>query len=439
MKPGPVLLAAAVELKDAGKLTNGDRRPRDVVAPPQGSRGDIEARGVRDRERWTLKVRRARETADKEHDVQFGDALRALALGLALAAGPAEGAETPLVAPAVPAARAPAVDGKVDAVWAAAKPARLTLAEGSQGTVEVTARALRTDTHLYLLFEWPDRTQSLNRVWEFASGGWRAARGSEDRLNLAWPIGGAAPDFAARGCQGACHKSEGVMRTGGPGERIDLWYWMAQRTNPLGVADNWVLTHEVAPVGGVRTGRRPDVPAGNPWEPNWDEAAGRPRQTFRPGARPGPVLLRPEAVPVRPAARFKAGDRVPREVLQPPQGPRAAIEARGVWERGTWRVELRRALLTASDADVQFAGPGPHYLAVSIHDDAERDEHAHMGRDVVSLRFEASPAVFHLADGSRLEVAEWIRHGDEYVVTLPSGETRILRQSEVRSVEERPR
>lgn len=47
-------------------------------------------------------------------------------------------------------------------------------------------------------------------------------------------------------------------------------------------------------------------------------------------------------------------------------------------------------------------------------------------------------AVFHLWDGRRLEVGEWIRHGDEYVVTLASGEMQILRQSEIRRVEERP-
>ncbi len=42
--------------------------------------------------------------------------------------------------------------------------------------------------------------------------------------------------------------------------------------------------------------------------------------------------------------------------------------------------------------------------------------------------------LFHLWDGRTLLAAEWIRHGDEYVVTLRDGTTVILRQQEVRQV-----
>lgn len=310
-------------------------------------------------------------------------------LGAALAAGVApiaRAGEIELVAGGIPAAQAPLVDGRIDRVWESAAPVRLTVGEGSQGSVEVTLRALHSDTHLFLLFQWADRTESLGRAYERTAGGWKPGRGLEDRLNIAWSIGGSVPAFAAQGCQGLCHKSEGVMRTNAPGERVDLWYWMAQRTNPVGAADNWVLTHEPALVDGQKTGRRPDAPEGGPFEPNWNETARRPRFTFRPGVKPGPVLLRKDAVDIPAAARFKTGDRLPREVLAPATGPRAAIEARGVWERGRWTVELRRALETGSADDVQLTGPGPFPFAVSIHDDAQKDEHAQMGRDVLRLR-----------------------------------------------------
>jgi hypothetical protein len=279
------------------------------------------------------------------------------------------------------------IDGRAEPMWETARPVRVTLGEGSQGSVEVTLRALRTETHLYLLVRWPDRTESLGRFLEHRAGAWRPGRGREDRLNIAWEIGGSVPGFARTGCQGLCHKTAGVMKTGGPGETIDLWYWMAQRTNPLGVADDWVLGHEVAPVEGATSGRRPDAPTGGPWEANWNEAAGRPGLAFPARVKPGPVLLKRDAVPLSPAARFRPGDRLPREVLVPPSGPRAGIEARGRWEGGAWTVELRRALSTRDADDVQFSGPGPWLLAVSIHDDAERDEHAQMGRDVLRLVF----------------------------------------------------
>lgn len=311
-----------------------------------------------------------------------------LPLAVALAAGapaaaPAEQIE--VVARAIAPDAVPVLDGRVDPAWGSAAPARFTLAEGSQGSVDVTVRALRTDTHLYLLFQWPDRTGSLGRALEYSAAGWKPGRGLEDRLNIAWVIGNSVGNFPAQGCQGLCHKTEGVMRTEAPGEKVDLWYWMAQRSNPLGVADNWVMTHEPALVDGQKTARRPDAPGGGPAEPNWNEAARRPRFTFKPGAKPGPVLLRKDAVEIPAAARFKPGDRLPRELLSPPTGARAGIEARGVWERGRWTVEIRRALATGGPDDVQLTGPGPFHLAVSIHDDAAKDEHAQMGRDVLRL------------------------------------------------------
>ncbi len=52
-----------------------------------------------------------------------------------------------------------------------------------------------------------------------------------------------------------------------------------------------------------------------------------------------------------------------------------------------WAVEIRRALVTGDGNDIQLGGSGPSYFGVSIYDDAEKDEHAHMGRDVLLLRF----------------------------------------------------
>jgi hypothetical protein len=161
---------------------------------------------------------------------------------------------------------------------------------------------------------------------------------------------------------------------------------MAQRTNAVGVADDWVMAHEPSLVNGEKTGRRPDAPTGGPFEPNWDEEAKRPGFTVKAGRKPGPVLLKKEATEVLGSMRFKPGDRLPREVLGPASGARAGIEAKGVWERGRWTVELKRSLVTGDDNDVQLTGPGPFNFAVSIHDDAHKDEHAQMGRDVLQLR-----------------------------------------------------
>jgi hypothetical protein len=73
----------AVEIKD-GKFKRGDRLPREVLEKPAGSRGDIEAKAVWERERWTLEIRRARETGDRENDVQFADASRPYYFGISV-------------------------------------------------------------------------------------------------------------------------------------------------------------------------------------------------------------------------------------------------------------------------------------------------------------------------------------------------------------------
>jgi hypothetical protein len=308
-----------------------------------------------------------------------------IALTLTGLACPGGAAEIDVVAGVLSATPAPVIDGKVDAVWQGVVPASFVLSEGSQGSVEVRLRAVRTDTHLYLLFQWPDKTESRNRFYEFAGSGWKATRGREDRLNIAWSIDQSVKEFLTKGCSVLCHKTEGVMRTNAPEEKVDLWYWMAQRTNAVGVADDWVVVHEPTRVEGERSGRRPDAPGEGPFEPNWHEAAKRPRFAPKAGVRPGPILLKKDAVEMPATVRFRPGDRLPREVLVPPAGPRAGIEARGLWERGQWTVELRRALVTGDADDVQFTGSGPFYFAVSIHDDAEKDEHAQMGRDMLRL------------------------------------------------------
>jgi len=312
---------------------------------------------------------------------QWVTALMILAL-----ARSAPAAEIELVAEPVAQAEVPVIDGKVESIWQRASPVRFTLSEGSQGSVEVTLRALRSESHLYLLFQWPDKTESLNRFYEFDGRAWRPGRGREDRLNIAWNIGGSVREFEGKGCSVLCHKTEGVMKTNAPGEKVDLWYWMGQRSNGVGVADDWAMLHEPAPVEGTKSGRRPDAPTGGPFEPNWSEASKRPAFAQAKGAKPGALLLKKEAAAIQPSARFKPGDRLPRELLAPPSGPRAGIEARGIWERGRWAVELGRALETGDENDIQLTGPGPFYFAVSIHDDGEKDEHAQMGRDVLKLR-----------------------------------------------------
>jgi len=51
----------------------GGRLPREVLAPFVGLRNDIQSSATGDKGRWTLELKRARATEDRENDVQFTD------------------------------------------------------------------------------------------------------------------------------------------------------------------------------------------------------------------------------------------------------------------------------------------------------------------------------------------------------------------------------
>jgi len=303
---------------------------------------------------------------------------------LALAGG-AQGAEIEVAAKKIKDAEAPQIDGKVDRIWDSARAVKVTAAEGPQGKVEISLKVLYTDKEIFFLIQWPDKTMSLSRLFEFDGKEWKKTKGNEDYLALAWDIG--VKDFPRKGCTVLCHKAdkELSLRTNAPGERIDYWFHKPQRMAPVGQADDQYLTHEPKK-DEPKSARRPDPKTGGGYEDNWDKEAKRPRYGFREGVTPGPILLKKDAVEIKDYGKFKPGDRLPREVLAPFTGSRGDIQAGAAWDRGRWTLELRRALVTEDkEHDVQFTGPGPYYFGLAVWDDADDEEHSHTGENVLKL------------------------------------------------------
>ena len=283
---------------------------------------------------------------------------------------------------------APVIDGKVDKIWDGVKAVKVTASEGPQGDVEISLKVLYTEKDVYFLFQWPDKTQSLNRLYEFTGSEWKQLKGAEDRFNLMWDIANTMKEFPAKGCTVACHKQDKkvFLRTSGPTERLDVWHWKAQRSNPAGYADDQWLGHEMKKVGEEEIARDNDAKTAGGYSDNWDKEAKRPKYMFKEGVKPGPILLKKDAVEIK-DAKFKAGDRLPREVLEKPVGSRGDIEAKGVWDKGRWTLELRRARDTGDkENDVQFTEPNrPYYFGISVHDDAGDEDHSHTGRTAMKL------------------------------------------------------
>ncbi len=182
----------------------------------------------------------------------------------------------------------------------------------------VAVKAVYTDEHLFLLFQWTDPWADVHKdrlvytgpdVPEDHGGRWEplvdpenwsrdvlaaGRRMNEDRLVLAFEMESAGDDrgaFSDHGCQIACHPGRNPQ-FGRPGYgRLDVWQWMSTRTNwhrnlfvetdhPMwprfgipGYLDDFVME----PVGGLT----PD-PGRAGWFRNWQEGTSVPKFVYRP-------------------------------------------------------------------------------------------------------------------------------------------------------------
>ena len=143
---------------------------------------------------------------------------------------------------------------------------------GNPGTPRyISMKAIYTDEHLYLLFQWRDWQPNLLKdafvymgpnlgaplITCAEVGGetvcdsiyrkgaqdslllsqWWGRTGEDDKLAIAFeiePTSDSRGSFADIGCQIACHGNAGGASFGQFGEgRLDVWYWLAGRTNPI--------------------------------------------------------------------------------------------------------------------------------------------------------------------------------------------------------------
>ncbi len=306
----------------------------------------------------------------------------------------------------------PSVDGKVDELWAKAGEVKLSVAGGElKGTVEVTMKSVYTDSDAYFLFQWKDADESLNRMYEFDGAKWSKVKGNEDRFNVMWNIDDSIAGFNTAGCAGLCHtaskqliqetgekqnlSAEAIaevvpmgMWTNAANERGDLWHWKAHRTNPVAQVDDQYIGSTTKIDGEDITGRGSDKKESGGYSDNFDKAKARPKFAFKEKPTDVRILLKENAAEVTDATVFKAGDRVPREVVSKFVGSRGDIEAKGVWSAGMWTLEEKRALDTKNPDDIQFKDLGKSYsFAISVHDNGDGGEHGFQA-GAAQLKFE---------------------------------------------------
>ena len=304
----------------------------------------------------------------------------------------AVGSQQAAVITAVKVAKEPALDGKVDALWSKAKAVKIPVTGGANfpnGGTEVTLKAVYTDTDIFFLAQWRDKTQSFQRFpWKKQpDGSWLQLKDPndkgndsnkyyEDKLAMLWNINIAG--FESAGCMVACHAGEsgkpfGNKYTANPGETGDLWHWKSVRTGPVGQMDDQYLdSTRYDKDKSPDAGRKSDPKTAGGYNDNINEAKTGPKWAAKGNKPATPYWILDSEKETIDETKYKPGDEVAGIVIAPLVGDRGDITAGAVWEKGVWTVEIARKLKTSSKFDVQFDDLGKAYaFGVAVFDNAQ--------------------------------------------------------------------
>ena len=234
--------------------------------------------------------------------------------------------------------QAPVVDGAAeDPAWTRCQDY---VTHDRVGGIDVTLRAAYTDSHIFFLVQFPDPDESLRHkywVWNHDLKLYETGPEREDTFIFKWSMTGNQADLGLR--------SE-------TGYTADIWFWKANRTDPVGKADDKIQTLGVV--------QKPKT------QPLTNQS-GRSTYLSRRGDR-GRSAYQP-VIHVD-----YQGDRIPQFENRPPSGSRADVQARGVWKAGVWTIEFSRNLVTGHADDLQLDPTETFLFGVSRYEIAGRKE-----------------------------------------------------------------
>jgi len=116
---------------------------------------------------------------------------------------------------------------------------------------------------------------------------------------------------------------------------------------------------------------------------------------------------------------------IPENILGEPTGSRGDIEQAAVWNDGVWSTEIRRALVTDNEDDVQFDDLVKTYrFSIALMDNSAGDRHGTPGTDIFLLSMYVPPSSYEVTVGPILDSSGAPVTGAE--VTLRRNETSFL-------------
>ena len=312
----------------------------------------------------------------------------------------------------------PAVDGRaLDGAWGTALETRVSTWQLNNGPpqpgIEISIRAVYSDTHIYFTFQWRDKIRhSRMGQWIYTGSGWHARVDWPDALALHWQATPQVADFGQGGCAVLCHttgrfKEFSRMAARQEGAIVDEWYWNAFTAERSGRPGDGFLDHQIKfiPQGSSKPALRwahPERSAAH----GSDTSGARMPETM--GGIPIILNARERERGETPIPRFylKGDQRAPLQVSNSgepvekilslyetgtPEGEDSAdIQGKAFWSDGYWTLELSRPLRTPSKRDVQFdPSQKNNSFGLAVWDGATGDQH--QVATIIRLRFEPAP------------------------------------------------
>src|SRR4051794_36842462 len=251
--------------------------------------------------------------------------------------------------------------GATDPAWAKAEALSVPLAGGvnfKDGKTTATIKAVYSGDTLYMLVQYDDPTQSVQRFpfQKQADGSWKKMsdpkdKGGddniyyEDKFALIWNINNSIKNFSQMGCMAACHAGEpgkpfGNKYTASEGELGDIWHMKSIRTGYIGRVDDQYLDHtRFDPQKSPEAGRKSDPKTAGGYN-DVKLVNGKPELMHK-SATPankagGTYYVREEDKVLFDDSKFKAGDEVASILVSPFTGDRGEIAVAIKWANGKW-------------------------------------------------------------------------------------------------------
>lgn len=267
-----------------------------------------------------------------------------------------------------------------DAVWGEADALEITLGETSgystTDIVELSLKAIKTTTDIYILAEWMDPSATENHdksQLTYEDGAWSKS-GNEDRIFFMFDMGQNGTEGVD--CASMCHVAAGQMYT--ETGKVDVWHWKAARTNPLSLADDKYFDNNIGDDGG----RHGDAKTISAYKDNYSkDDNGVITPLYSGPITNGSFIIILDGGTTADLTLYTADDTtlaaIPGYYLNANATDsgesRHNVSAVGNYSGGKWTVEFKRALDTGNDDDVVFTVGSSYQMTVATTDNSGGD------------------------------------------------------------------